>query len=198
MQRFASISIKSESFLVRCNTPTEYKEALYFPRYGRHMTCPTTSSFGTSKPCPISRVMLLPMVSLANWTKKSERHSATSSPKHIYHSIVCIGELVAHKERDHWAVDALGAPHVGERPEKELIASFVDRIAQLTPQLVTSRIRFRRGGPGSIGITAQLLFDILEVPQRSRGAGACRRLPKLMAELGWMAVRVRGSRAVAI
>ena len=38
---------------------------------------------------------------------------------------------------DHWAVDALGAPHIGERPEKELIASFVDRIAQLTPQLVT-------------------------------------------------------------
>jgi 3'-5' exonuclease len=58
-------------------------------------------------------------------------------PKHIYHSIVCIGALVAHKERDPWAVDALGAPHVGERPEKELIASFVDRIAQLTPQLVT-------------------------------------------------------------
>jgi 3'-5' exonuclease len=58
-------------------------------------------------------------------------------PKHIYHSIVCIGALVAHKERDHWAIDALGAPHVGERPEKELIASFADRIAQLTPQLVT-------------------------------------------------------------
>ena len=58
-------------------------------------------------------------------------------PKHIYHSIVCIGALVAHKEPDHWAVDAIGAPHVGERPEKELIASFVNRIAQLTPQLVT-------------------------------------------------------------
>ena len=35
-------------------------------------------------------------------------------PKHIYHSMVCIGALVAHKERD-----ALGAPYVGERPEKE-------------------------------------------------------------------------------
>src|SRR5213083_2184258 len=35
-------------------------------------------------------------------------------PKHIYHSIVCIGALVAHKEPDHWAVDALGAPHVGD------------------------------------------------------------------------------------
>ena len=35
-------------------------------------------------------------------------------PKHIYHSIVCIGALVAHWEIDHWAVDAVGAPHVGE------------------------------------------------------------------------------------
>src|SRR5262245_3159130 len=58
-------------------------------------------------------------------------------PKHIYHSIVCIGALVAHREQDHWAVDALGAPHVGERSEKALIASFVDRIAELTPRLVT-------------------------------------------------------------
>src|SRR6478672_2989786 len=36
-------------------------------------------------------------------------------PKHIYHSIVCIGALIAHWELDHWAVDAVGAPHVGER-----------------------------------------------------------------------------------
>jgi hypothetical protein len=34
-------------------------------------------------------------------------------PKHIYHSIVCIGALIAHREPDHWAVDAIGAPHVG-------------------------------------------------------------------------------------
>ena len=58
-------------------------------------------------------------------------------PKHIYHSIACIGALVAHKENDHWQVDALGAPHVGERSEKELIAAFVARIAELSPQLVT-------------------------------------------------------------
>jgi predicted PolB exonuclease-like 3'-5' exonuclease len=36
-----------------------------------------------------------------------------------------------------WIVDALAAPHVGERSEKNLIASFVDRIAALSPQLVT-------------------------------------------------------------
>jgi 3'-5' exonuclease len=78
-------------------------------------------------------------------------------PKHIYHSIVCIDALIAHQESDHWVVDALGAPHVGERPEKELIASFVDRIAELKPQLVTfkwiivrsTRATIPRNGPQS-------------------------------------------------
>jgi 3'-5' exonuclease len=58
-------------------------------------------------------------------------------PKHIYHSIVCIGALIAHWEPDHWAVDAVGAPHVGERTEKELITAFCDKIAELNPRLVT-------------------------------------------------------------
>ena len=58
-------------------------------------------------------------------------------PKHIYHSIACIGALIAHQANGYWIVDALGAPHVGERSEKELITSFVDKIAQLKPQLVT-------------------------------------------------------------
>jgi 3'-5' exonuclease len=58
-------------------------------------------------------------------------------PKHIYHSVVCIGALIAHRAQDHWVVDALGAPHVGERTEKQLISAFVDKIAELTPQLVT-------------------------------------------------------------
>jgi hypothetical protein len=56
-------------------------------------------------------------------------------PKHIYHSIICIGALVAHRqEGGQWIVDALGAPHVGERSEKALISSFVDRI----PACITS------------------------------------------------------------
>jgi predicted PolB exonuclease-like 3'-5' exonuclease len=58
-------------------------------------------------------------------------------PKHIYHSIICIGALIAHREPDHWAVDAIGAPHVGEWTEKQLIAAFCDKIAELSPQLVT-------------------------------------------------------------
>src|SRR5215831_1495070 len=58
-------------------------------------------------------------------------------PKHIYHSIVCIGALIAHREPDDWAVDAVGAPHVVDRTEKQLITAFCDKIAELSPQLVT-------------------------------------------------------------
>jgi hypothetical protein len=58
-------------------------------------------------------------------------------PKHIYHSIVCIGALVAHRDNGVWIVDALGARHVGDRTEKQLISAFVDRIAELSPQLIT-------------------------------------------------------------
>jgi len=56
-----------------------------------------------------------------------EVREALKFPKHIYHSIVCIGALIAHWESDRWAVDAVGAPHVGERTEKELITAFCDK-----------------------------------------------------------------------
>lgn len=41
-------------------------------------------------------------------------------------------------------------------------------------------------------VTTQAVLDVLEVPQRNRRAGTYRRLAKLMTELGWAAVRVRG------
>jgi hypothetical protein len=50
----------------------------------------------------------------------------------------------------------------------------------------------RLGPTASSRTTTQTVFDILEIPQRARGAGACRRLAKLMSELGWMGIRVRG------
>lgn len=59
-------------------------------------------------------------------------------------------------------------------------------------RLPLERVRGKIGDDGIERITTQILFDILGVPQRGRGAGACRRLAKLMAELGWTAVRVRG------
>ena len=40
-------------------------------------------------------------------------------------------------------------------------------------------------------VSSQTLLDLLEVPQRKRTAGTFRRLAKVMAELGWTAVRVR-------
>jgi predicted PolB exonuclease-like 3'-5' exonuclease len=58
-------------------------------------------------------------------------------PKLIYHSIVCIGALVAQREETHWSISAVGAPHIGERSEREIISAFVKRIADLAPQLVT-------------------------------------------------------------
>jgi predicted PolB exonuclease-like 3'-5' exonuclease len=36
-----------------------------------------------------------------------------------------------------WHLQALGAPHIGERSEQALISAFVDRIAELSPHLVT-------------------------------------------------------------
>jgi hypothetical protein len=59
-------------------------------------------------------------------------------------------------------------------------------------RLPLDRLHGKIGDDGIERITTQTVFDILGIPQRSRGAGACRRLATVMAELGWTAVRVRG------
>jgi 3'-5' exonuclease len=58
-------------------------------------------------------------------------------PKLIYHSIICIGALVASRTANGYEVQVVGAPHIGQRTEKELIESFVNKIGQLSPRLVT-------------------------------------------------------------
>jgi 3'-5' exonuclease len=58
-------------------------------------------------------------------------------PKHPLHKIVCIGALIASRQPEGWRVDALGAPHTGERSETQLIKDFVDKIGQLRPQRIT-------------------------------------------------------------
>src|SRR5262252_2894706 len=58
-------------------------------------------------------------------------------PKHPLHKIVCIGALVASRQPEGWRVDALGAPHIGERTEAKLISDFIEKIGQLLPQLIT-------------------------------------------------------------
>jgi 3'-5' exonuclease len=55
-------------------------------------------------------------------------------PKHPLHKIACIG---AYRQPQGWRVDALGAPNISQRTEAELISSFVERIGELRPQLIT-------------------------------------------------------------
>jgi hypothetical protein len=54
------------------------------------------------------------------------------------------------------------------------------------------RLRGQIGDDGIERVTTQAVLDILQVPQRHRRAGTYRRLAKLMTELLWAPVRVRG------
>ena len=58
-------------------------------------------------------------------------------PKLPFHQIACIGALIAERREGVWTVLSLGAPHMGERTEAEIINSFVSRIAEYRPQMVT-------------------------------------------------------------
>jgi hypothetical protein len=53
-------------------------------------------------------------------------------------------------------------------------------------------VRGKVGDDGIERVSTQTLFDFLEVLQRNRGAGACRRLAKVMRELGWQPIKARG------
>jgi hypothetical protein len=53
------------------------------------------------------------------------------------------------------------------------------------------RVRGKIGDDGIERIATQMLFDYLEILQRGRSAGACRRLARVMRDLGWTPVRVR-------
>jgi hypothetical protein len=53
------------------------------------------------------------------------------------------------------------------------------------------RVRGKVEFDGQERVSSQTVLDVLEVPQRLRTAGTYRRVARLMAELGWTAVRVR-------
>ena len=59
-------------------------------------------------------------------------------------------------------------------------------------RLRLERLRGRVDPDGVERLTTQDVFDVLEVAQRNRTTAACRRLAKVMRELGWTALRVRG------
>jgi hypothetical protein len=54
------------------------------------------------------------------------------------------------------------------------------------------RIKGKIGYDGVERISTQDAFDHLEVPQKARTAAACRRLAKIMRELGWTPMKARG------
>jgi hypothetical protein len=80
--------------------------------------------------------------------------------------------------------------------------SFLEKLGHAKGEVIVRdadpwRLRLERlhgqiGDDGVERVTTQRVMDILEVHQRARRSGTYRRLAKLMAELGWTAVRVRG------
>jgi hypothetical protein len=85
---------------------------------------------------------------------------------------------------------------------EDAIMAWIDKLREAEAELAArdsadpwslrlERVRGQIGDDGIERISTQAVFDYLEVPQRSRGAGASRRLAKLMRELGWTPVRVR-------
>ena len=78
------------------------------------------------------------MLDVPNATEAEVRQALGAGfPKHPLHKIVSIGALVASRQPAGWRIDALGAPHIGERTESELIDAFVEKIGRLRPQLIT-------------------------------------------------------------
>jgi hypothetical protein len=53
-------------------------------------------------------------------------------------------------------------------------------------------VRGKLGDDGIERVSTQTLFDLLEVSQRGRSVSACKRLAKLMRELGWSPIKARG------
>src|SRR3954452_10120660 len=83
----------------------------------------------------------LAAVARANGLPEADSQSASAIigekfPKHLWHEIICIGALIASRADEHWEVQAIGAPHISQRTEAELIETFVARIAELRPRLV--------------------------------------------------------------
>jgi hypothetical protein len=79
--------------------------------------------------------------------------------------------------------------------------SFVNTIRESKKKIQAARdpwlqklegVRGKQWDDGIDRISTQTVLDVLEVPQRSRGAGTCRRLATLMRELGWSPIKARG------
>lgn len=69
---------------------------------------------------------------------KARELARTEFPRIPFHRIVCIGAVVSSRlTSGAWKVDSIGAPSIEERSEAELVRSFVEKIEELKPQLIT-------------------------------------------------------------
>lgn len=69
---------------------------------------------------------------------KAREAARMEFPKLPFHRIVCIGAVVCSRlDSGAWKIDSIGAPSIEDRPEGELVRSFIERIEELRPQLVT-------------------------------------------------------------
>ena len=135
-----------------------------------------TSSSGASKrsrTSPASRASM-------DLTKQDEAAAreklGDKFPKLIIHAIGCIGALIAERVEGAWVVRSLGAPNTSQRTEAELIQSFVDRIAEFRPQLVTFN--------GSSFDLPVLRYRAMVNRVRSSGVGRTALLPSLQRGCG--------------
>jgi hypothetical protein len=85
---------------------------------------------------------------------------------------------------------------------EDQMVSFIEKLNQAKAEraarnaepwrLPLERLHGKDSGDGIERIATQAVFDFLEVPQVNRGAGACKRLARVMKDLGWSPIKARG------
>jgi predicted PolB exonuclease-like 3'-5' exonuclease len=68
---------------------------------------------------------------------KARELSKVEFPRLPFHKIVCIGAVVCSRSSIGWKIESIGAPSIAERSEAELVESFLNRVEELKPQLIT-------------------------------------------------------------
>lgn len=74
---------------------------------------------------------------LKTTTQRAKELSKLEFPRLPYHTIVCIGAVVCIRSSAGWNIESIGAPSIIDRTEADLVRSFLARIEDLKPQLIT-------------------------------------------------------------
>jgi 3'-5' exonuclease len=68
---------------------------------------------------------------------KAREFSKIEFPRLPFHKIVCIGAVVCSRSTTGWKIESIGAPSIAERSEAELVESFLNKVEEIKPQLIT-------------------------------------------------------------